>query len=118
MAHFAQLDDYDIVQQVIVVGNEILLDDSNVESEEKGIEFCKTICPGKWIQTSFGGNFRKNFAGIGYYYDRVRNAFIPPKPYASWMLNEDTCQWESPVPYPDDIRSYIWNEEQFKWEPI
>jgi hypothetical protein len=95
MAHFAELDEINIVTQVIVVNNNELLVDG-VESEAKGIEFCQSLFGGNWVQTSYNGNFRKNYAGIGYTYDPIRNAFIAPKPeIGEWILNEDTCQWEN-----------------------
>jgi hypothetical protein len=94
MAHFAQLDESNIVTQVIVVHNNELLD-NGVESEAKGAAFCQSLLGGNWIQTSYNGNIRKNFAGIGYTYDSARDAFIPPKPEeGNWVLNEDTCIWE------------------------
>ena len=96
MAHFAQLDNNDIVTQVIVVHNNELLD-NGVESEAKGIEFCKSLFGNdtRWIQTSYNGNIRKNYAGIGYTYDEPRDAFIPPKPEeGNWVLDEDTCNWK------------------------
>lgn len=118
MAHFAQLNEYDIVQQVIVVNNNELLDENGYERESNGIEFCESLLGGTWVQTSYNGNFRKNFAGIGYKYDRQRLAFIPPKPFDSWILNEDVCLWESPVPYPNDGSRYEWNEETQSWDSI
>ena len=118
MAHFAQLNEQDIVQQVIVVHNNELLDENNQESESKGITFCQTLLGGVWVQTSYNSSFRKNFAGIGYTYDRQRLAFIPPKPYESWILNEDTCQWESTIPMPNDGNIYNWNESTLSWDPI
>ncbi len=93
MAHFAQLDESNNVLQVIVVNNNELLD-NGIESEAKGIEFCQSLFGGNWVQTSYNNNFRKNYAGIGYYYDETRDAFIPPKPLGNWLLNEDTCRWE------------------------
>jgi hypothetical protein len=94
MAHFAQLDESNIVTQVIVVHNNELLD-NGVESEAKGAAFCQSLLGGNWIQTSYNGNIRKNYAGIGYTYDQTRDAFIPPKPEeGNWVLNEDTCIWE------------------------
>ena len=95
MAHFAELDATNTVTQVIVVHNNELLD-NGVESEAKGIAFCQSLFGGNWVQTSYNGNIRKNFAGIGYTYDSVRDAFIPPKPEeGEWILNEDTCIWEA-----------------------
>lgn len=112
MAHFAQLDEMNLVLQVIVVNNNELLDANGVEQESIGIDFCKSLFgpETKWVQTSYNANFRKNYAGIGYVYDPVLDAFIPPKPYPSWVLNEETCQWKSQVPYPTDGKSYVWDE--------
>lgn len=95
MAHFAQLDNNNTVTQVIVVHNNELLD-NGVESEAKGIAFCKSLFGEdiRWVQTSYNGNIRKNYAGIGYTYDELRDAFIPPKPEGNWILDEDTCQWQ------------------------
>lgn len=95
MAHFAQLDDNNIVTQVIVVANQELLD-NGVESEAKGIAFCQSLFGGNWKQTSYNGNIRKNYAGIGYTYDAGRDAFIAPSPqcHPEVSLNEDTCRWE------------------------
>lgn len=96
MAHFAELDN-NIVKQVIVVHNNELLD-NGIESEVKGIAFCQSLFGGIWKQTSYNGNIRKNFAGIGYTYDQERDAFIPPKPSeGSWILNEETCLWEEVI---------------------
>jgi hypothetical protein len=117
MAHFAQLEN-NIVTQVIVVNNQELLDENNVEQEEKGIAFCQSLLGGNWKQTSYNGNIRKNYAGAGYTYDAERDAFIPPKPYASWILNEDTCRWEAPVAFPDDEKAYTWNEETVSWQEV
>jgi len=114
MAHFAELDDNNIVKQVIVVSNNELLDESGIESEQKGIDFCNNLLGGRWVQTSYNGNIRKNYAGQGYIYDPVRNAFIAPKPFESWLLNEDTCQWDSPIPMPTD-GIYDWNEVTGTW---
>jgi hypothetical protein len=114
MAHFAQLEN-NIVKQVIVVSNQDIIDENGQESEEKGIAFCSHLLGGNWKQTSYNGNFRKNYAGIDYTYDESRDAFIAPKPYNSWLLNENTCQWESPTPYPNDNKFYVWNEETTSW---
>jgi hypothetical protein len=115
MAHFAQLDENNVVLQVIVVHNNELLD-NGVESEVKGIAFCQSLFPGTtWVQTSYNANIRKNYAGIGFTYDSARDAFIPPKPFPSWVLNEATCQWEAPVPYPNDGQQYVWDEATQTW---
>lgn len=116
MAHFAQLDENGLVLQVIVVHNNELLDESGQESEAKGIAFCQQLLGhGRWVQTSYNGSFRKNFAGIGHTYDSQRDAFVAPRPYASWSLNENTCRWEPPVPYPSDGKHYTWNEATVSW---
>jgi hypothetical protein len=117
MAHFARLDENNIVQQVIVVNNEVILD-NGVESEQKGIDFCKSLYgqDTNWKQTSFNSTIRKNFAGKGFSYDSTRDAFIDQQPYNSWTLNEDTCRWEAPVAYPNDGQRYIWNEAIQNWE--
>lgn len=95
MAHFAKLNDDNKVEQVIVIHNNELLDESGRESEQKGIDFCTNLFGGRWVQTSYNGNVRKNYAGIGFTYDEQRDAFIPPKPEeGNWILNEETCLWE------------------------
>jgi hypothetical protein len=96
MAHFAQVDNNNLVQQVIVVANEELLD-NGVESESKGVAFCQSLFQGTWIQTSYNGNIRKNYAGVGYTYDSVRDAFIAPEPEDAIGFDEETCQWIVPV---------------------
>lgn len=92
MAHFAELDNQNVVLRVIVVHNNELLD-NGVESEAKGVSFCKSLFGGNWKQTSYNGNMRKNYAGIGFTYDPVRDVFIPPKPGDKWVLDEATCKW-------------------------
>ena len=114
MAHFAQLNDQNIVMQVIVVANEELLVDG-IESEEKGIEFCQSLLGGNWKQTSYSSKIRKNYAGIGCTYDSQRDAFIAPQPYPSWTLNEETCRWTAPVLYPADGKMYSWDENTLNW---
>lgn len=118
MAHFAQIDNDLKVTQVIVVNNNVLLDEFGVEQEILGRQFCTQLLGGNWIQTSYNGNIRKNFAGIGFSYDSSRDAFIAPKPYNSWVLNEDTCRWEPPVPYPDDGKMYSWDEDTESWVEV
>lgn len=104
MAHFAELDETNTVKQVIVVHNNELLDENGNESETKGISFCQSLLGGNWVKTSYNGNIRKNFAGVGYIYDPIRDAFIAPKPddftdeegnSFTFILNDDTCQWEA-----------------------
>ena len=118
MAHFAQLNEDNIVTRVIVVHNNELLDENGVEQESKGQQFCTNLLGGNWVQTSYNATFRKNYAGIGFTYDSIRDAFIPPKPYPSWVLNEDTCRWEAPVAYPTDDKSYTWDEENTVWVEV
>lgn len=118
MAHFAQLDENNLVLQVIVVNNSDCLDENGNESEAVGVAFCQSLLGGNWKQTSYNGNMRKNYAGIGYQYDSTRDAFIPPKPYASWVLNEDTCLWDAPVPCPTDGKMYRWDEPTTSWVEV
>lgn len=115
MAHFAQLDEDNIVTQVIVVHNNELLDENGQESEVKGIEFCSNLLGGTWVQTSYNGSFRKNYAGIGCIYDRARDAFVAPQPFQSWVLNEQTCLWEAPTQMPTDGKMYHWDEPTISW---
>lgn len=117
MAHFAKLDENNVVTQVIVVHNNELMD-NGVESEAKGIAFCQSLFPNtNWKQTSYNGNFRKNYAGIGYsYLPAPIDGFAPPRPYESWNLDSDTCQWVAPVPMPTDGKTYSWNETTQTWE--
>lgn len=119
MAHFAQLDDNNVVLQVIVVHDNELMD-NGVELETKGIAFCQVLFPNtNWLQTSYNGNIRKNYAGIGYsYLPAPIDGFAPPRPYESWNLDADNCQWEPPVPLPSYDKQYIWNESILNWEEI
>jgi hypothetical protein len=100
------------------VANPVILDENGDEQESLGIAFCNELLGGTWKQTSYNGNMRKNFAGVGFTYDPDRDAFIPPKPYASWTLVEATCQWEAPVPLPVDENFYVWNEETTSWDQM
>ena len=104
MAHFAKLNN-NTVTEVIVAEQDF------INSGAVGDSFL-------WVQTSYNGNFRKNFAGVGDTYDKSKDAFIPPKPYASWTLVEDTCQWEAPVAYPTDDKVYGWNEDTTAWVEV
>jgi hypothetical protein len=123
MAHYAFLDENNIVTEVITGVDEnitqIDLDGSQVGGSSEAWEtwygnFRGQVCK----RTSYNGNYRKNYAGIGYTYDENRNAFILPKPFDSWLLDEDTCNWNPPVPYPTDGEMYTWNEEELKWKEI
>jgi len=115
MAHYALLNENNIVTQVIVGRNENDLIDGVSDWETYYGEFHGQVCK----RTSYNANIRKNYAGIGFTYDEDRDAFIPPQPFPSWLLDEDTCQWEAPVPYPeDDTVIYQWNEELGDWEAV
>ena len=121
MAHFAEIDANNVVLRVIVVGNKDTADANGVEKEHIGAAFCERLFGGTWKQTSYNGNIRKNYAGLGYTFDSARDAFIPPKPYNSWVLVEATCQWEAPVPMPADAgtgeppKMYTWDEATTSW---
>jgi len=114
MAHFAKLGTGNIVERVEVVSNDI------ATTEQAGVDFLNNLYKSRdvWKQTSYNATIRKNFAGIGFKYDQTRDAFIPPKPFNSWTLNEDTCRWEAPVAYPDDDQDYKWNEQNQTWDLI
>jgi hypothetical protein len=114
LAHYAFLDGNNIVTEVIVGRNEDEVVDGISDWEAYYEEFRGQTC----VRTSYNGNIRKNYAGIGFSYDAERDAFISPKPYESWLLVEETAQWEAPVPYPDNGRMYIWNEETLSWVEI
>lgn len=119
MAHFAEIDENNIVLRVLVTDNE----DPN---GDEGHQWLVDNLGGTWVKTSYntrngvhllgGTPFRKNYAGLGFTYDSVRDAFIPPSPFESWVLNEETCQWESPIPYPEDGKVYIWDELTTNWK--
>ena len=119
MAHFAKLDQNNAVLEIIVVHNNELLQDG-VESEAKGIQFLTDWSGGytNWKQTSYNRRIRKNYAGIGYTYDPSRDAFIPPQPFQSFVLNEETCLWDAPVVMPNDGQLYNWNESTTSWEVV
>ena len=128
MAHFAKLNSENIVEEVVVVNNEVILDTDGVEQEQLGIDFLTNLNGhSNWKQTSYntvGGNhlgsgtpFRKNYAAIGMKYDATRDAFYEQQPFPSWTLNEDTCQWEAPIPRPSDDNNetpYRWNEDAYQ----
>lgn len=121
MAHFAEIDENNVVLRVVVVGNTDTSDANGVEKEHIGAAFCERLFGGTWKQTSYNGNFRKNYAGIGYTYNADLDAFVPPKPFASWLLDEETAQWNAPVAMPEDAGSgeppkrYHWNEATTSW---
>ena len=115
MSHFAQIDENNIVTQVLVIEQDVV--DTGLFGD-----------PSSWIQTSYntsggvhklgGTPLRKNYAGIGYTYNRTRDAFIPPMPYPSWLLNDTTCLWQAPVAHPTDGKQYAWNEATVSWQEI
>jgi hypothetical protein len=109
MAHFAELDENNVVLRVVVTDN---------DAPNEGLDWLLETFGGTWIQTSYNRTIRKHFAGIGYSYDEVLDAFIPPQPYPSWILNKQTCQWEAPIPYPTNGFSYRWNVVNGDWELI
>ncbi len=120
MAHFAQLDENNIVLQVIVVSDESTSTEDGLENENVGIAFCRKLLGENtnWKQTSYNARFRKNYAGIGHTYNEILDGFIAPKPYPSWLLDEETCRWYPPVPYPTDENRYLWNEETLTWDQL
>ena len=108
MALFAEINDQNIVLRVITVD----------DSVPNGADFCRSLFNGVWLQTFLDGGPRKNYAGIGFSYDHIRNAFIPPKPFESWVFDESTCRWKAPVPYPSDGRAYQWDEVSSVWVKV
>jgi hypothetical protein len=116
MAHFAQIDENNIVKQVIVITNEDCGNLEFPESEIVGQNFISSIgLTGTWKQTSYNSNFRKRYAGLDDTYDEIRDAFLPSKPFSSWVLNEETCLWEAPIERPSDGKVYTWNEDGQSW---
>ena len=118
MAHFAKLDENNIVIQGIVINNDILLQ-NEIEVEQLGIDFCKSLYgqDTTWVQTSYNGNTRKQFAAVGYKYDSTNDVFIVPQPFDSWTLDSN-FDWQPPTPYPTDGKTYSWNEDTLSWELI
>ena len=117
MAHFAELDENGIVLRVIVVSNEDCKDKHGVEKEVYGEIFCRSLFGAEtnWKQTSYHAHIRKNYAGVGFKFDRALDGFIPPQPYPSWVLDEATCQWRAPTPMPTDGKMYNWDEATTSW---
>ena len=111
MAHFAKLGTGNIVERVEVVSNDI------ATTEQAGVDFLNNLYKTRdvWKQTSYNATIRKNYAGIGYKYDQARDAFIPPKPFNSWILNETTCLWKAPVAMPTLTQEQINNKNYYKW---
>ena len=119
MATFAKIGLNSKVIESLSVHNDVLKDANGMEQEALGIDFLTKLSGWAiWRQSSYNNNMRKNHAGIGFSYDEERDAFIPPKPYPSWVLDEDTCLWDSPTPYPDDGNKYEWNESNQSWDSI
>ena len=114
MSHWAELDNNNVVLRVVV-------GDNNDPNGDEGYQWLINNLGGTWIKTSYNAatnGFRKNYAGIDFSYDATRDAFIPPKPFNSWLLDEATCQWQAPVPYPTDDKLYMWDEETENWVTI
>jgi hypothetical protein len=109
MAHFAEINQNNIVLRVLVT-------DNNDPNGDEGYQWLLDNLGGTWVKTSYNGNIRKNYAGIGWSYDSQRDAFIAPKPFDSWILNEETCRWEAPSSYPTNGFTYYWNESNLAWE--
>lgn len=118
MAHFAELDDNNVVLRVIVVDTKDNSTADGVEKESIGQAFCERLFGGRWLQTSYNNNIRKRYAGIGYTYDAALDAFITPKPYPSWSLDPATADWVAPVPMPTDGQRYVWNEATQSWDLV
>lgn len=110
MSHWAELDENNIVLRVVVGDND------DPYGDQGGMKI-KALLGGTWVQTSYSGSFRKNFAGIGYTYDETLDAFIPPQPFSSWTLDTETCAWVPPIPYPEGQSLHIWDEQQLAWVP-
>lgn len=114
MAHFAELDDNNVVKRVIVVATKDNSDANGVEKESIGRAFCERLFGGNWVQTSYNGNIRKRYAGIGYTYRADLDAFIAPQPFPSWSLDAN-ADWQAPVPMPQDGKMYSWDEATLSW---
>lgn len=115
MAHFARLNENNVVTMVTVVSNDDMIGDDGNEIEALGVAVCESVVgDGRWVQTSYNGNFRKQYAGIGYTYHSEGDVFVRPSPHPSWHLDED-YEWTAPIPQPDDGASYEWDEESQQW---
>ena len=117
MAHYAEIDDNGVVLRVIVVSNKDTADANGVEKESIGKAFCERLFGGNWVQTSYNGNFRKRYAGIGYTYRGDLDAFVAPQPYPSWSLDAN-ADWQAPVPMPTDGKMYSWDEATQSWVEV
>jgi len=126
MAHFCKLDENNVVTQVIVVDNKDITDPfTGQEDEILGVAFCKKLLGGNWVQTSYNNKIRKRYAGIGYKFDKALDAFLPPKPFPSFVLNSETADWEAPIPQPELTAEeteagsrYEWDEENTAWKLV
>ena len=115
MAHFAQIADDGTILTVTVISNEVLTDEDGVEQEQLGKDLCQSLFGGTWVQTSYNNNFRKQFAGIGFTYDKAKDKFIAPQPYPSWSLDSND-DWQAPSAMPDDGKLYYWDEDSKSWK--
>ena len=118
MANFAEIGIDNAVLRVITVADDVIVNENGDEQEALGEAFCRNLLGGTWKQTSYTNAIRKNFAGVGFTFDSAKDAFIPPKPHASWTLDESTCQWQAPVEIPTDNQRYQWNESSGTWEVV
>jgi hypothetical protein len=118
MANFAELNENNIVERVIVINNADLLDENNVEKESLGIAFCKNLFgeDTTWVQTSYNANFRGCYAGPSYLYDHINDKFVPPIHFASWMYDYDLQTWVAPIPKPETVGLWIWDEDTLSWK--
>lgn len=121
MAHFAELDEQNTVKRIVVISNDDLLDENGIEQESLGVQVCNAVCgTGTWVQTSYNGNFRKLYAGVGYQYVPEADLFYyPHPPFPSWVLNSN-YDWEAPVAKPAPVEGFdfVWDEETFTWESV
>lgn len=117
MAHFAELDNTNTVLRVLVIADTDCVDENNIEVESIGSEYCNSLFGGKWVQTSYNNNIRKQYACIGFRYDENLDIFISPQPFPSWSLNEN-YDWQAPVEYPSDGKDYMWNEGGKEWVEV
>lgn len=118
MAHFAELDQNNVVLRVIVVDNKDTSTPNGTEKEYIGAAHCEKLFGGRWVQTSYNANFRKRYAGMGMIYREDIDAFIPPQPFASWTLDTQTADWVSPVPQPTEGGPFVWNETSQSWDTV
>ena len=116
MAHFAEINENNVVLRVVVIDTKDNSTADGVEKESIGQAFCERLFGGRWVQTSYNNNIRKRYAGVGYTYDEALDAFITPKPFPSWSLDVLTAEWIAPKPYPDDGKIYNWDEKKKDWE--